>query len=219
MRHIRKRAEPADFAAWKQSRARTWEDLAGERKQRVREALLAEQGHLCCYCCRGLKAESGHIEHLAPRAKYPGRQLDYANLLLSCDGIDAKAAHCGHRKGERELLVTPLQPACADCFRYTHDGQILPVKDGGREDAAASTIRTLALDTDRLTELRKRVIRVDLGLWGPRRGAPLSETELLRLYQHYLHEDRAGTRALPEFLPARLYALRQTIFVAGMKKE
>lgn len=57
--------------------------LRGEPKQRVLEALVAEQGHLCAYCmCRiGVDKHPATIEHLIPQ--HPSYSVEIASWVLT----------------------------------------------------------------------------------------------------------------------------------------
>ncbi|MCF7933860.1 MAG: TIGR02646 family protein [Spirochaetia bacterium] len=110
---------------------------------------------------------SVHIEHLYPRALYPERQLEYENLLLSCNGLEAHgevadgtACHCGHIKGSKDAreMISPLHPDCESSFHYTHDGRINPTADDTPH--AASTITGLGLNTPSLVRRRKNIFEV-----------------------------------------------------------
>jgi len=56
-------------------------------KDELRESLVNDQGHICCYC--GQRIENDHRtirEHLNPKNIYKTRTYDYINLLASCSG-------------------------------------------------------------------------------------------------------------------------------------
>ena len=61
MKHIVKQQEPEAFANWKALANNNWQPtydtLSGETKKVVKSALMAEQGHICCYCERRLTEE------------------------------------------------------------------------------------------------------------------------------------------------------------------
>ena len=73
MRHIAKSAEPADFAAWKKQKATNkqlnWDSIDDDAwtnvKHNIKQALLNEQGFVCCYCEQRIETASSHIEHLS----------------------------------------------------------------------------------------------------------------------------------------------------------
>ena len=52
-------------------------------KDELRESLLTEQGHICCYCMQRISADRMKIEHWQSQDEYEELQLDYNNLRLS----------------------------------------------------------------------------------------------------------------------------------------
>lgn len=72
MKHIRKGAEPQEFTAWKAMANASWQPtygaLSGAPKGALKQALMAEQGDICCYCERRLILDDSHIEHRALQA-------------------------------------------------------------------------------------------------------------------------------------------------------
>jgi uncharacterized protein (TIGR02646 family) len=176
MRFIQKRQEPSEFATWKQKENANWqpnwENFQKPEKIIVHNALLAEQGYICCYCGQLIDRATSHIEHFQPRTHYPQLSLSYGNFLASCPGYPADETQqpqppkrpqefCGQKKGawyEPDLTVSPLQKDCMSYFRYTAIGEILPTRETPKAKAAASTIQALGLNHAVLTLSRKRLI-------------------------------------------------------------
>ncbi len=165
MKYIQKRQEPASFTEWKSQISEdwqpTWEILRSSEKRDLHDALLREQGYICCYCEMRITQQNSHIEHLKPRTNYPTSALDYANLLASCQRERSAVKHCAYKKDDwydEQLMVSPLKPNCADFFRYTEDGRILPTEDASKNAAAVTTIDKLGLNADRLVDMRSQAI-------------------------------------------------------------
>ena len=124
---------------------------------------MEEQGFLCCYCEISVTAEDSHVEHFRPRdsKKFPSLQLDYDNLLCSCqrDMPPGEPRRCGNRKGswfEAHLLVSPQAANCEDRFLFTANGDIFPRQ---KNDAGAQkTIEKLGLDLPKLRALREAAV-------------------------------------------------------------
>ena len=153
-------------------------------KNIVKESLRQEQGYICCYCERELENGDYHTEHLRPISIYPNEQINYNNLLCSCQlEIDkGEPRRCGNGKGnwyDDSLLVSPLDPDCESRFIYTVDGQIRPSDEA--DQAADTTIKKLQLNLDRLNNLRKNVIE-------PFLDPELSDSELELFVNSYLVE-------------------------------
>jgi uncharacterized protein (TIGR02646 family) len=167
MRHIEKAAEPVEFTQWKVGEEESWnpgwEDFDTRPiKQAVKEALLVEQGYLCCYCEKRIDEregeEKGHIEHLKPRHAHPELDLAYGNLMFSCSGDNGRPPTCGHAKGGQFLPVSPLNHDCESRFLYTRMGEMRPYDED--DMAASNTIRILNLNSSRLCRERARVYKV-----------------------------------------------------------
>ena len=164
MKRIVKNLEPEDFSKWKENdrmahRPR-WRRVPTPIKQKVHESLMQEQGFLCCYCEVSVTADNSHVEHFRPR-RYRDRQLDYTNLLCSCQRelSQGEPRHCGNGKGswfDEKQLVSPLESDCEDRFQFTANGDIFPRQSN---DAGAKvTIRKLGLNIPKLRALRAAAV-------------------------------------------------------------
>ncbi|REG32826.1 uncharacterized protein (TIGR02646 family) [Archangium gephyra] len=161
MRPIIKGAEPAEFAAWKKRRAThkqpPWDSTEEDwlkAKSQVKEALLNEQGFVCCYCEQRIEYSNAHIEHLESRHTAPKRVFDHANLLASC----TKKSHCGSLKGSKALRVHPLMPDCREHFVFTSNGNVRPTDNPARRSVAEEAITVLGLGISTLNAQRKSAI-------------------------------------------------------------
>lgn len=123
------------------------EDGRQIRKQ-LREHLLIHQKKICCYCCRAIKLDNSHNEHIKPRALFPKSSMDYNNLLVSCT-----SKTCGAAKGnsyDSEMFISPLQENCEKHFRFFPNGRIEGITPMGE-----STIKCLNLNDYALVQARK----------------------------------------------------------------
>lgn len=153
MKHVRKGLPPHDFDEWKASGNADWQPGYGElrnpQKRALHEALLREQGWVCCYCGRAIALGDSHIEHFRPQAARPDLALAYDNLFASCirEGEPGAPLHCGHAKGnafEDARHLSPLDAGVERRYIYALGGAILPAHP---EDAAARYMSGL-LDLD-----------------------------------------------------------------------
>ncbi len=192
MKHITKQGEPRAFADWKALTNENWQptydDLAGEPKNSVKKALMTEQGYICCYCERRLTDDDSHIEHFKPQSDPVVDPLDFGNLLCSCQNQIKKGEprHCGNLKGDwfdQNLLVSPLDPDCENCFAFTGDGEIKSLVDN--DLAAAETIKKLGLDLPKLNAMRAKAIE-------PFLDEGLSPEEVRAFVSGYLNKDPSG---------------------------
>ena len=99
MKQINKSSAPQWFEQWKSdfvevnNRQPHYKvDFAGndnegiERRRMLREALIKEQGKICCYCMRRIYNNSAHIEHFFPQESFRDMDLTYENMFASCNG-------------------------------------------------------------------------------------------------------------------------------------
>lgn len=175
MKRIVKNPVPLAFENWKmQERPTNWGNLPSKSmpearqeagihyysKEELRQALLQEQGFICCYCMQRISnAPTTKIEHLEPREgdSETERIFDYHNLLVSCNGGEKdpkpKTLHCDTFKGNKSIALTPLQPACEQAITFTTNGQII-----ARSPAATTTIKNLNLAIPKLNNQRSAAI-------------------------------------------------------------
>lgn len=210
MKYIRKGEEPESFKTWK-ALARTTPNwgycyLQNPEKRELHEALIQEQGDICCYCGMRITRDSSHIEHLKPQSSTdPNLSVEYTNLLASCqrEREPKKPIHCGVAKDDwhdEDLMVSPLQPNCADFFIYTDDGQILETDTPDKKDAALETIKRLRLDIPKLNNMREAAIKnlyID----------ELTDEEKHKLLQAFEEPNADGQ--YEEFCAAIAYILKQ----------
>lgn len=163
MRLINKQTEPANFTSWKAEHPTlTFATIDYPIKQELKNSLLTEQHHVCCYCENEIGVETSHVEHLLPQSAFPNAQLDYLNLMVSCEGGARKgnpAEHCGHKKKSQILPISPLAVSDpASNFIYAGDGKIYPNLDSNT--SSKDTISILGLNARRLINMRKAAISV-----------------------------------------------------------
>jgi uncharacterized protein (TIGR02646 family) len=208
MRHIQKTEEPQSFSEWKAIESQTpnctYENFKNPQKRELHEVLLQEQGYLCCYCEIQIARQHSHIEHVKPQNPYSELSLDYFNLLASCQGENTppykKPIHCGQKKGNELLKVSPLDPNCTDFFRYTEAGEIVPAQNGNEQEAE-DTIEILGININKLIRLRKSAIEgLDIN--------SLTQIEIQELIQAMTQRDI--NRQPDEFFSTLIYVLDQS---------
>ncbi len=192
MKHIIKGREPRPFAEWKEKASEewrpTWESLGGEPKKALKEALIAEQGGICCYCERRLAENDSHIEHFRPKCDLAVDPLDYSNLLCSCQENlrRGEPRHCGNLKGDwfdPDLLVSPFSVECESHFAFTGNGSIMTADE--KDIAASETIKRLGLNIRKLQDMRKNAIE-------PFLDETLSPKDMRIFVSGYLAKDEEG---------------------------
>lgn len=199
MKYIRKSNEPEVLANFKAQANEDWQPsyelLRGKDKQQFHHHLIIEQGHICCYCGERIVSSDSHIEHFHPQTDYPHLELDYFNLIASCQQkIQPKEPrHCGMGKGDwfdDRLLVSPLLADCEEFFEYTLDGQIVKTREVAKASAAIETIDRLCLNIPKLQAARTGAIA---SLYDdPTLELPLSDDEIDKLIHYYDRVDNDG---------------------------
>jgi uncharacterized protein (TIGR02646 family) len=230
MRYIKKGQEPQSFANWKAQENDDWKPtystLSGEIKSDVHKALLKEQGYTCCYCGISITRDISHIEHLQPQnEKNPDSPkdialaMDFTNLLASCGFSENYKIselrykdvlhclqHCGCKRGNSSLAITPLQADCTKFFRYTGSGEIRPVKDFDKiQPAIIDTIQTLTLNHNNLMAMREEAIKGAIEA-----AEDLAEDELKAFISSYEEPNQQA------FSFAIAYILRQYLPIAAI---
>ncbi|MEY4905806.1 MAG: hypothetical protein RLZZ292_3621 [Bacteroidota bacterium] len=102
MRKIDKNPEPQSFKQWKidhdavlqqkykeNSGKEIWDFLQDDEafksiKIELEDALLAEQGSICCYCGRKVERGKMAVEHFKPKSIFKTDTYEYTNLMVSC---------------------------------------------------------------------------------------------------------------------------------------
>lgn len=139
-------------------------------KAQVRQALLEDQGYLCCYCMRSIHPEKHRVrvEHFHSQSSAPERDLDWDNLLAACSGapnLRGRAKHddadrrvprdnqtCDNRKGDAAITINPLDKSI-EAIRYLKDGRLQHPDPSLQEDLE----QRLNLNTQFLVEARLSV--------------------------------------------------------------
>ncbi len=158
MRSIRKGRAPRSLTEHRASAHSNYDNFAD--KDTLREALVAEQGGLCCYCLSRIPGARGmKVEHWHSQREYPDEQLVYANLLDACVGNEGQPGAsqcCDTRKGDRPLSRNPANPdhRVEDLVRFTGDGRIF----SNDRDFDAELNEVLNLNFARLKENRKATL-------------------------------------------------------------
>ncbi len=124
---------PRCLTKYQTTRSANWETVTGADKQELRTAACGEQGFLCVYCERRIRAEeeSAFIEHWIPRSTGEGI-FTWSNLLAVCRGEVGGTRHCDRsRPANTRLCLQPVRglgPSPERYLRYRADGEIVAAK-------------------------------------------------------------------------------------------
>jgi uncharacterized protein (TIGR02646 family) len=158
LKRIQKGAEPASLLRYRKLAGATYGNLPARVVQDIREALVEEQGAVCCYCMRRIHptAKDMKIEHWQPQSTSPDLQLTWANLLGACMGGEGSAPefqHCDTKKGSTILTLNPTRERCELVIKYLATGDIA-VDEPFRTDL----LETLQLNVAVLVNCRRGVL-------------------------------------------------------------
>ena len=191
MRQIVKEREPRSLTEHRAAAHATYENYAD--KDGLREALLRDQGGLCCYCMSRIDAGRMKIEHWAAQDTHPEQQIEYQNLLGACPGGQGQPRaqqHCDTRKGNEGLSIHPADPlrSCERFITYRADGTI------GAElpEVWRDVEEVLNLNVRRLKENRKQVLETALKEIVRRAGGEWKRDALERELLRWRERDAAG---------------------------
>ena len=138
-------------------------------KKDLRKVCYKQQFGLCAYTELSLDDEAmgTHLEHIAPRSRYPARTFEPSNIVLcAMDDVFAGSLPDTERFGghyklnqyNEELFISPLQADCERYFEYCDtSGQVLPSAEltAQNQEKAAHTISVLNLNCAFLVERRQ----------------------------------------------------------------
>ena len=195
MKHVSKGEPPASFEEWKAKANEDWQpaygNLQNPQKSELHDALLREQGWVCCYCGCGISKADSHIEHFRPQSGYPDQALSFDNLFASClrDIDPGSPLHCGHAKAngfDEKHCVSPLEDGCEQRFTYKWDGRMEPEPG----DVSAEYMRgLLKLDIAFLCDERANVLQ---NVFDPVIVETVTDSELVRLRDAFRMRDQTG---------------------------
>jgi len=155
MRRITKGSEPKALTEHRARRGGSFDDIRD--KGPLRDVLLQEQRHLCCYCMRRIDKETMKIEHFLPQSRHPDKAIDWGNLLAACPGNAGKPRRlqtCDTRKGDQEIRLDPQGPL-VDRIRYSNSGHV-EIDDTELQQELDDVLN---LNTEQLAENRRHALQ------------------------------------------------------------
>ncbi|MDQ7016169.1 MAG: TIGR02646 family protein [Gammaproteobacteria bacterium] len=137
MRKINKGQEPESLTQWKRSKpVGNYQNITAKVRQDIRAACVVEQFYLCAYCCQSIAVDRAINEHVEARRIAPNRDLDFSNIVASCDDRN----QCDNAHGSQPLPLTPFMRVCETELKFKISGRVEGLTDRARE-----TIRVLNL--------------------------------------------------------------------------
>jgi uncharacterized protein (TIGR02646 family) len=161
MKQITKVVEPNSLVHHRVNQPAFFDNLPLIAKEDLRQSLLSEQGHICCYCTKRIpeKVEINgavnyemKVEHFQCQDNFPLLQLTYSNLLGACTGNEGKPRilqTCDTKKGNTVLTINPTLnlPNCESLFKYTADGEMCSINDDEEINRQLSDVLNLNMQT------------------------------------------------------------------------
>lgn len=207
MQYIQKKSNPRCLQEWLEQQIKEngvdqkgehincrYEQLTKEVRAEVEEALLKDQGFLCCYTGIQISKRTCHFEHLKPRwvsrlDKDDHDDVKYENLLAAYpSGSCSFGARSRDDWYDMDLFVHPLMKQCDSKFVFDLDGNVEARQEG--DIPAQTTIKKLNLNEKSLVEMRKKAIDEVL--------LPLSKAQLSRIVENG-YSVRDGRGRYPHF--------------------
>lgn len=169
MKQITKLIEPNSLTQHRAKAHSSYDNLPADTKNNLRNNLLAEQGHICCYCMKRIpeKINSDEnityemkIEHYQCQDNFRHLQLAYYNLLGACMGNEGKPKKmqtCDTKKGNLLLTINPTSnnPNCETLFKYNSDGEICSIVNDAEINRQINDVLNLNMQT--LKDNRKKI--------------------------------------------------------------
>jgi uncharacterized protein (TIGR02646 family) len=140
-----------------------YKQIPSDVRAKVIEALLKEQGYICCYTGIRISEVNVHVEHLKPQSvsKENGDHDDiaYSNMLAAYPrGGCQFGARARGNWYDLDNFIHPLNRLCEAEFKFDLEGHIQPATDIEDGSPAKKTIAKLKLNHESLEEMRKQAI-------------------------------------------------------------
>jgi len=163
MKQIVKKKEPRSLVQHR-ANGRNFDNIP---KDKLRDALIMDQGHICCYCMKRIPQKlkpkeieknypKSKIEHVKCQSGNRDLELNYKNMLLACHGNHGSPRimqTCDTYKGEKDLSFNPADTRknIEIIIRYRSNGEIF--SDDKKIDKELNDV--LNLNTKNLVDIRE----------------------------------------------------------------
>lgn len=189
---INKQNQPGSLTEYKSEASATYKGMPQPVREDLIGSLLNEQGHVCAYCMKRIKASAMRVEHWASRKNNSGLQLDYKNLLACCQGNEGQAKEsytCDKRKGDAVLMFSPSEASHNIKSKIDYH-------EGGKIKSNDATFNqqlneVLNLNETRLVSNRKAALSVIQGELNKKSGTR-DKREIQRMLNNVLSRNRRG---------------------------
>lgn len=203
MRTIQKGPQPPCLVEYQAASRRAvprpkFDDVLGPCKDALRQALVRDQGSVCCYCMDRIRADraSMKVAHWQSQHLHPDRVFDFANLFGACLGSKDKPRnrqHCDTYQGDRDFHTQLDHPTLRieRLVRYTRKGRVSAPDD---PKLNSEIDEVLNLNEDDLCRKREDVLNGFLDAMRRRHAGPWSEAVLTKERSDWSTPGRKGYR-------------------------
>ena len=155
MKQIVKNTEPNSLLQHRAIQYANFDNLPLATKEELRQSLLSEQGHICCYCMKRIPEHTSpymKVEHFKCQAIFGEMQLTYTNLFGACTGNEGQPKikqTCDTKKGNAELTISPTSTLqiCETLFKYNAEGEISSINDNADVNRQLNEVLNLNMQT------------------------------------------------------------------------
>ncbi len=210
MRKITKTAEPSSLTEWKKAYPAKlrYTSLSDDVRRSVRKHALQEQYYLCAYCCSLINSHDGndcHNEHMEAQKLNPRRELDFSNIVASCNTRN----QCGDSHGSQPLALLPVMDECETELQFMISGRVR-----GLSQRAIDAIKTLNLGDSEssnkgLVEKRKHLVRAIFFKVSIDPGEEIEDEEILEMLLEEIQAPQCGR--LDSFAPVAANIIKNWI--------
>lgn len=155
MKQIVKTAEPNSLLQHRARQFANFDNIPLATKEELRQSLLSEQGHICCYCMKRIPEHTSpymKVEHYKCQDNFGALQLTYTNLFGACTGNEGQPKikqTCDTKKGNVDLTINPTStlPICETLFKYNAEGEISSATDDADINRQLNEVLNLNMQT------------------------------------------------------------------------
>lgn len=192
MIQIHKSQEPNSFTSHRCSVNASFSNIPFDVKNKLKDALLKEQGYLCAYCMQRIDSSKMKIEHFLSQSNNKSKELDYSNFFACCLGNEGKnfsAQHCDTHKRDSSISINPADNNIdiQSTIYYTNNGEI----KSHNKQYDFDVNNTLNLNVAYLKNNRKSIIK-SLELYLSSFAGMAKKSELKKSLARWQEKDPAG---------------------------
>jgi uncharacterized protein (TIGR02646 family) len=210
MRAIKKRSDPPLLVQWKRKNPTktSYEQLSDDVRRAVRKQALEEQLYLCAYCCcqiNSIDADDCHNEHMESRKLNSKRELDFSNIVTSCN----TRKQCGDAHGAQVLPLLPVMYQCETELHFMISGRVRGLTPRANEMIRVLNLGDSEISNKALVEKRRSLVQVILLKHGVGHGEEIEDDDIVQMLIADISTPHNGK--LDSFAPVAVNAIKNWI--------